>query len=168
MLTKVQILATQDHVVAGVLLSKRDTFLTRGQFMQLLYAACCSSRPGADAATAVGSLEVPPPALLRPRALYTGKQVRFRTFYNASTNTSFTSPLSALKHCSECRLGRLCMYRLRVMEGNDLSDSKYAAANDDSSCIVTHSQTVPLGRKTDDTSTLKRSRFLVQTTLECL
>jgi len=62
-------------VVAGVLLSKRDTFLTRGQFMQLLYAACCSSRPGADAAGLV-KLDVPPPAILSPKVLYTGKQVR--------------------------------------------------------------------------------------------
>jgi DNA-directed RNA polymerase I subunit RPA1 len=61
--------------VAGVLLTKRDTFLTRAQYMQLLYAACCSSRPGADAAAAVGSLAVPPPAIWRPQPLYTGKQV---------------------------------------------------------------------------------------------
>ncbi len=62
----------QDHVVAGVLLSKRDTFLTRSDFMQLLYAACCASVPGADAAGF--RLDVPPPAVVAPRVLYTGKQ----------------------------------------------------------------------------------------------
>lgn len=61
--------------MAGVLLTKRDTFLTRAQYTQLLYAACCSSRPGADAAAAVGSLRAPPPAIWRPQPLYTGKQV---------------------------------------------------------------------------------------------
>lgn len=76
-------LRLQDHVVAGVLLSKRDTFLTRGQFMQLLYAACCSSRPGADAAAAVGKLDVPPPALWAPQRLYTGKQVSVVGFFDA-------------------------------------------------------------------------------------
>lgn len=30
----------QDHVVAGVLLTKRDTWLTKAQYMQLVYIAC--------------------------------------------------------------------------------------------------------------------------------
>jgi DNA-directed RNA polymerase I subunit RPA1 len=30
----------QDHVVAGVMLTKRDCFLTKGHFTQLLYNAC--------------------------------------------------------------------------------------------------------------------------------
>lgn len=64
----------QDHIVAGVLMTKRDTFLTRSEFMQLLYAACCPSRPGPDPAAAI-NIVLPPPALIAPRKLYTGKQV---------------------------------------------------------------------------------------------
>jgi hypothetical protein len=30
----------QDHVIAGVLLTKRDTFLTKAEFSQLLYNSC--------------------------------------------------------------------------------------------------------------------------------
>ena len=30
----------QDHVVSGTLLTKRDTFLTREEYMQLVYVAC--------------------------------------------------------------------------------------------------------------------------------
>ena len=63
--------------MAGVLMTKRDTFLPREQFMQLLYGACCSSRPGTDGGGtgASAKLDVPPPALLRPQVLFTGKQV---------------------------------------------------------------------------------------------
>lgn len=55
-------------------MTKRDTFLTRSEFMQLLYAACCPSRPGSDPAAAI-NIALPPPALIAPRKLYTGKQV---------------------------------------------------------------------------------------------
>ncbi len=57
----------QDHIVMGVLLTKRDTFLERGEFMQLLYAS--SLKPTG------GRFVVPPPAVLRPRPLWTGKQL---------------------------------------------------------------------------------------------
>eukprot|EP00208_Stichococcus_sp_RCC1054_P004326 CAMPEP_0206143018 /NCGR_PEP_ID=MMETSP1473-20131121/19032_1 /ASSEMBLY_ACC=CAM_ASM_001109 /TAXON_ID=1461547 /ORGANISM="Stichococcus sp, Strain RCC1054" /LENGTH=1731 /DNA_ID=CAMNT_0053538243 /DNA_START=203 /DNA_END=5398 /DNA_ORIENTATION=- len=62
----------QDHIGAGVLMTKRDTFFTRSQFMQLLYAACCPSRPRTDS---VDNLHIPAPALIVPSKLYTGKQL---------------------------------------------------------------------------------------------
>jgi DNA-directed RNA polymerase I subunit RPA1 len=37
----------QDHVVAGVLLTKRDTWLQRPMYMQLVHFACNAWRPGA-------------------------------------------------------------------------------------------------------------------------
>ncbi len=58
--------------MAGVLLTKRDTFLGRGEYMQLVYSACCPTRPGLQDSVDVPAL---PPALLRPRPLWTGKQV---------------------------------------------------------------------------------------------
>ena len=64
--------AVQDHVVSGTLLTKRDTFLTRGEYMQLLYAACGPTRSGVRDAV---DLQPCPPAILRPRTLWTGKQV---------------------------------------------------------------------------------------------
>jgi DNA-directed RNA polymerase I subunit RPA1 len=75
-----------------VLLTKRDTFLTRAQYTQLLYAACCSSRPGADAAAAVGSLATPPPAIWRPQPLYTGKQVGPLKLLKYKNTTSLLQP----------------------------------------------------------------------------
>ncbi|XXQ33022.1 DNA-directed RNA polymerase subunit [Plasmodiophora brassicae] len=58
----------QDHVVAGVLITKRDTFFTRDEFHQLLYSACMSLPV---------QVRVPSicPAILRPVPLYTGKQL---------------------------------------------------------------------------------------------
>jgi DNA-directed RNA polymerase I subunit RPA1 len=59
----------QDHIVSGALLTKRDTFFTREQFMQLLYSSCsfCIGRGE--------PVVIPPPAIMRPRALWTGKQM---------------------------------------------------------------------------------------------
>jgi DNA-directed RNA polymerase I subunit RPA1 len=57
----------QDHVVMGVLLTKRDTFLTKSSYMQLLFLA------GID--TAGGHFATIVPAVLKPEPLWTGKQV---------------------------------------------------------------------------------------------
>lgn len=69
-------------------MTKRDTFLTRSQFMQLLYAACCPSRPGADS---VDNLRIPAPALIVPKKLYTGKQVGPTSWVNFSLGTLSSS-----------------------------------------------------------------------------
>ena len=63
----------QDHIVSGVWLTKRDTFLTKADDMQLVYSACSPTRPGLlDAANHL----ILPPTILKPEPLYTGKQVR--------------------------------------------------------------------------------------------
>ena len=67
----------QDHVVAGVLLTKRDTFLNREEMQQALYSALVDyadeDRGGGSARG--HSITVPPPAIVHPRELWTGKQV---------------------------------------------------------------------------------------------
>jgi hypothetical protein len=80
----------QDHNSIAVLLTKRDTFLTRDQYCQLVFSALQSlpaygvgnGSPGGDGAHGgwtgrPGTAPVPllPPAVLRPHALWTGKQV---------------------------------------------------------------------------------------------
>ena len=63
----------QDHIVSGVWLTKRDTFLSKAEYMQLVYAACSPTRPGLlDASDHV----ILPPTIFKPEPLYTGKQVR--------------------------------------------------------------------------------------------
>ncbi|KAF2455211.1 hypothetical protein BDY21DRAFT_387027 [Lineolata rhizophorae] len=61
----------QDHVSMGVALTSRDTLFTREEYHQLLYAAL---RPESGH-TATGRLELVPPAIVKPRARWTGKQV---------------------------------------------------------------------------------------------
>jgi DNA-directed RNA polymerase I subunit RPA1 len=79
----------QDHVASGVLLTKKDTFLTREEFQQLLYSACVTAKFGASArdfsASAydtshrshvmVEPFHMEPPAILKPVPMWTGKQV---------------------------------------------------------------------------------------------
>lgn len=56
----------QDSLVAAYLLSSRDTFLRRDQVMQIMMNLRYLPR---------GATVMPPPAILRPVALWTGKQV---------------------------------------------------------------------------------------------
>jgi DNA-directed RNA polymerase III subunit RPC1 len=62
------IAATQDFITGGYLLTQKDRFLTREEVMQL--AACMLSGPDATM-----DIEIPPPAILKPRKLWTGKQI---------------------------------------------------------------------------------------------
>ncbi|CEG39851.1 dna-directed rna polymerase i subunit rpa1 [Plasmopara halstedii] len=62
----------QDHVDSGVKLTQRDTFLTKDMYMQLLYNAWASME---DAGAEKAHVETIPPAILKPKQLWTGKQV---------------------------------------------------------------------------------------------
>ena len=64
----------QDHVASAVKLTCRNTFLTKDEFQQLLYVAV-SGLPGTEIVTHLSTMETPPPAILRPREMWTGKQV---------------------------------------------------------------------------------------------
>ncbi|RKP25650.1 hypothetical protein SYNPS1DRAFT_28623 [Syncephalis pseudoplumigaleata] len=61
----------QDHVVAGVWMTKRDSFFTREEYQQVLYGAL---RPEDDALGS-GRIILLPPAIMKPVPLWTGKQV---------------------------------------------------------------------------------------------
>eukprot|EP01124_Arcella_intermedia_P012270 TRINITY_DN1860_c0_g1_i1.p1 TRINITY_DN1860_c0_g1~~TRINITY_DN1860_c0_g1_i1.p1 ORF type:complete len:1681 (-),score=261.51 TRINITY_DN1860_c0_g1_i1:48-4424(-) len=58
----------QDHIVSGVLLTRMDNFFTQHEFQQLVYY-CCSKLNTSH------RLETPPPTILKPQVLWTGKQV---------------------------------------------------------------------------------------------
>ena len=60
----------QDHVVTGVWLSSKGTFFTREQYCQILYGAL---RP--DSEIVAQPVLTIPPAIQKPRPLWTGKQV---------------------------------------------------------------------------------------------
>ncbi|GLC72049.1 hypothetical protein PLESTF_001198600 [Pleodorina starrii] len=87
----------QDHVVSATLLTKRGSFYTADEYRQLVYVACTpwlsksAAAAAADAAaaatgktrakvsvTALGrssNIELEPPCMLKPRRLWSGKQV---------------------------------------------------------------------------------------------
>lgn len=59
----------QDHIVGGTLLTMRDRFLTKEQYCQLVYECIAPDCSGA------WDIWMEPPAVLKPMALWTGKQV---------------------------------------------------------------------------------------------
>ena len=56
----------QDHVAMGVMLTKRDTFLTKAEFSQILFSSGLNYSK---------TLRLVKPAVLKPVELWTGKQV---------------------------------------------------------------------------------------------
>mmetsp|Transcript_26267 Transcript_26267/g.72151 ORF Transcript_26267/g.72151 Transcript_26267/m.72151 type:complete len:1757 (+) Transcript_26267:362-5632(+) len=64
----------QDHVVAGVKLTKRDTFLDKWEYQQLMFAALVSL-PRLELIRSDAKIELLPPAILKPKPMWTGKQV---------------------------------------------------------------------------------------------
>ena len=79
-------LICQDHIVSAVLLTKKDTFLTREQYNQLLYSSGLSSgsgsfigKPGKKVSVLDSEDEIQPllPAIWKPEPLWSGKQVCF-------------------------------------------------------------------------------------------
>jgi len=61
----------QDHVVAGVWMCNKSSFFTRAQYFQLIYGALRTE----DNYTGRDRILTLPPAILRPRPLWTGKQI---------------------------------------------------------------------------------------------
>jgi len=64
----------QDHVDAGVKLTQLNTFIEKEEYQQLLFAAL-GSLPGLELLRADADIELLPPAICKPRELWTGKQV---------------------------------------------------------------------------------------------
>ena len=64
----------QDHVVAGVKLTKKDTFLEKWEYQQLLFAML-ASLPRLEVIRSDSDIELMPPAIIKPKPLWTGKQV---------------------------------------------------------------------------------------------
>ncbi|KAF2801996.1 DNA-directed RNA polymeras-like protein I subunit [Mytilinidion resinicola] len=73
----------QDHISMGVWLTNRDTFFNREDYQQLLYACL---RPE-DSHTTSGSLVTITPAIIKPRPMWTGKQVITTVLRNIKPTT---------------------------------------------------------------------------------
>lgn len=57
----------QDHVVSGVLMTVRGRFFNKEDFMHLVLASFAETSQ---------RIEIPPPTILKPRKLWSGKQVK--------------------------------------------------------------------------------------------
>ncbi|KAI9502457.1 hypothetical protein BX070DRAFT_14210 [Coemansia spiralis] len=62
----------QDSVDGGVILTKRDTMLTRSEYQELVYWAL---RPETQSQLPDGKVQLLPPAIFKPTPMWTGKQV---------------------------------------------------------------------------------------------
>lgn len=61
----------QDHVVAGVWMCNKSTFFTREEYFQLIYGALRTE----DNYTGRSRIITLPPAIFKPRPMWTGKQI---------------------------------------------------------------------------------------------
>lgn len=71
----------QDHVDGGVKLCNKDTFLEKWEYIQLIFAAL-ASLPGLELIRSDMEIQLMPPAIKKPRELWTGKQVVTSLLYH--------------------------------------------------------------------------------------
>jgi DNA-directed RNA polymerase I subunit RPA1 len=71
----------QDHVDSGVKMTCKDTFFERWEYQQLIFAAL-ASLPGLEVIRSDADIELLPPAIMKPRKLWTGKQVISTLLHN--------------------------------------------------------------------------------------
>jgi DNA-directed RNA polymerase I subunit RPA1 len=94
----------QDHVISSVYLTMQNTFLSRKRYELLVYEACCIlpnlnpklNMMGSDDGEGVASmvskknLKLLPPTIIKPQALWTGKQVISSVLINVLGDKKFT------------------------------------------------------------------------------
>lgn len=61
----------QDHVVAGVWMCNKSSFFTRDEYFQIIYGALRTE----DNYSGGGRILTLPPAIWKPRPMWTGKQI---------------------------------------------------------------------------------------------
>ena len=71
----------QDHVDSGVKMTCKDTFLQKWEYQQLIFAAL-ASLPGLEVIRSDADIELLPPAIIKPKELWTGKQVISTLLHN--------------------------------------------------------------------------------------
>jgi DNA-directed RNA polymerase I subunit RPA1 len=65
----------QDHLVMAVQLTSRDTLFTRDEYQQLLYSALLPEHSSTFADGKSRRIKTIPPTIMKPRAMWTGKQL---------------------------------------------------------------------------------------------
>ena len=97
----------QDHIIAGVTMTMRGRFFTRDEYHDLLYVALSDVMSNKR-------LKLQPPAILKPKALWSGKQVVSTLIQNLCGKTGgpiykggcMSKPRTAPHHCPAGEIGR--------------------------------------------------------------
>ncbi|KAJ1839933.1 hypothetical protein LPJ73_006591, partial [Coemansia sp. RSA 2703] len=97
----------QDSVDGGVIMTKRDTMLTRSEYQELVYWAL---RPETQSQLPDGKVQLLPPAIFRPRPMWTGKQVISTLLLN------LTYGYAPLNLVSKDKIGRKYLTRIAEEE----------------------------------------------------
>ena len=66
---ELMIAATQDFITGGYLLTQKDVFFDRGKVCQIISQIISGAEDGLD------EIDLPKPAILKPKPLWTGKQI---------------------------------------------------------------------------------------------
>ena len=91
----------QDHISMGVQFTSRDVFFDREQYQQLLYN-CIRPEQGHIEHERIQTL---PPAILKPKPLWTGKQVISTVLKNITPRTLFGINLTSKSQTADSRWG---------------------------------------------------------------
>lgn len=120
--------AIQDFITAAYLLSSKDVFYDRKTFTQI-----CLYMAGADM-----QLDLPPPTVVKPRMLWTGKQV-----FNVMMRPNKTSPV-LVNLDAACREYRAVQGQPRDLDKND---GWLCVRNSEVMCGVMDKSTIGSGKK---------------------
>ncbi|KAI5116058.1 hypothetical protein M0805_002844 [Coniferiporia weirii] len=129
------IAAIQDFITASFLLSRRDRFFDRRQFTQI-----CSYFADADL-----HIDIPPPAIIKPQRLWTGKQV-FNVLMRPNKKSNVF--VNVESKCNKEQKPDASCY-LRMSPAPDLSpnDGYLVVINSEIMCGVMDKATVGSGKK---------------------
>jgi DNA-directed RNA polymerase I subunit RPA1 len=86
----------QDHVVSGVLMTKKDSFFTLEELQEYVYIACETM------GSKTQKIEYLPPTILKPKKLWTGKQIIGSILMNLTRGSPPLSMESKTKIPADC------------------------------------------------------------------
>lgn len=130
------IAAIQDFITASYLISRKDQFFDRRQFTQI----CCYF---ADANI---QIDIPPPAILKPARLWTGKQI-FTVLMRPNKQSKVR--VNVESKCNSQQLPKPENYPARMTPASDLSpnDGYLVVVNSEIMCGTMDKATVGSGKK---------------------
>jgi DNA-directed RNA polymerase III subunit RPC1 len=130
------IAAIQDFITASFLLSKRDQFFDRRQFTQI----CCYF---ADANI---HIDIPPPAIMKPVRLWTGKQI-FNVLMRPTKDSKILVNVESKCHKWEEASAKFYPWISKIQPDLSPNDGWLVVVNSEIMCGVMDKATVGSGKK---------------------